>query len=117
MAIGICAARVMINFMDELGFKRSKPIPVFEDNEAACKLATEHLNTSRSKHIPHRHHLVKEQVMKELNFKAHWCSSGWQLADMFTPNRLTRQKSDMLNCGQNLASARAHARTVISDRF
>ena len=35
-------------------------------HESACdELATdEHLNASRSKHIPSRHHIVKEQVMK-----------------------------------------------------
>ena len=84
MALGICEARIMVNFMEELGFPLSREIPLFEDNEAACKLATEHLNAGRSKHIPHKYHVVKEQVMDVKNFKIHWCQSGWQLADMFT---------------------------------
>ena len=61
MAMGICNARIMINFMDELGFKKTMPIPLFEDNEAACKLATEHPNTSRVAVGRHVHEVSTSQ--------------------------------------------------------
>ena len=63
--------------------------------QSCCKLATEHINTSRSKHIPLRYHIVKEQVMKEKNFQVYWCPTDWQLADMFTKSLTVKKFEDM----------------------
>ena len=81
---GVNAARCVINFMEELGFLLKKPVPLFQDNEACCKLMTERLNASRSKHVLLRYHTVKEHVMKFRTFDTYWCDTHWQLADIFT---------------------------------
>jgi hypothetical protein len=96
MAIGQTKAKSAINFLIECGFPADSPIPTFEDNMAACKLATEHINTSRSKHIPLQHHIVKENVMKDKIFSVFWCPTEWQLADMFTKS-LSAQKFEELD--------------------
>lgn len=95
MSIAVNDARSMTNFMKECGFHLVKPTPLFEDNLSCCKLATEHVNTSRSKHTPLRHHVVKEQVMREKNFKICWCPTKWQLADMFTKSLPVRQFEEL----------------------
>ena len=102
MSNGILAMRSIVNFMEELGFHRTLPIPVFEDNESACKLATERLNASRSKHIPLRCHHVKERVMKLKDFCIHWCPTKTQLADIFT-KALSRA-----NFGRSIDHVRGH---------
>ena len=96
MAIGQTKAKSAINFLTECGFPADGPIPTFEDNMAACKLATEHINTSRSKHMPLQCHIVKENVMKDKIFSVFWCPTEWQLADMFTKS-LSAQKFEELD--------------------
>ena len=73
MAIGQTKAKSAINFLIECGFPANDPIPTFEDNMAACKLATEHINTSRSKQIQ-THAIATSHCQRERNERQNFLS-------------------------------------------
>ena len=114
MSMVVDKCRSAINFFEECGFPLVKGVPLFQDNLSCCKLSTEHTNTSRSKHIPLRCHIVKEQVMKEKNFVVHWCPTDWQLADMFTKSLSVKkfEAMDLYIRGFNNRDFEAHCNKI-----
>ena len=64
-------------------------LPVFEptklycDNQSAIQLSSNDVNHSRSKHIPIRHHYIRDAVQAK-EFEVRWIPTADQLADIMT---------------------------------
>ena len=70
-------------FLDELGFTQIGPTTIFEDNEAAIKLATSPTIGNRSKHILLKYHYTKKAIQdKEITIK--YIETSSQRADCLT---------------------------------
>jgi hypothetical protein len=50
------------SFLMELGYEVSDPIPLHGDNKGAVDLALNPVTGRRSKHIPIKHHAIREYV-------------------------------------------------------
>jgi hypothetical protein len=66
-----------------LGISVTEPTPIFEDNQAAIKIASNSGLSARTKHIRVRDFYVRELVTTG-DVILHYCTSRSQLADMFT---------------------------------
>jgi len=73
------------SLLTEIGLDqaRLKPLPVFEDNQSAIKLATNHANSNRTKHIDVRNHYCRqEHNMGHVTIE--YVPTDSQVADGFT---------------------------------
>jgi hypothetical protein len=84
VAADACCAQLlwMMLTLRDFGCKFSK-VPLLCDNESAIKLANNHVNHSRTKHIDTRHHLLRDHEAKGDITLSH-VSTDKQLADIFT---------------------------------
>jgi hypothetical protein len=85
IALCHCMQEMMFlkSLMDELGFKTSKPIKIYEDNQSCIKLSNNPELHGRSKHIDIRYHFVQEKVQRNV-FKIVYCKTQEMRADIFT---------------------------------
>lgn len=70
-------------FMNEIGFQSKGPTVIHNDNQAAEKLARNHVYHSRSKHIDIRHHFVRS-ALKEGHVEIKYVPSEDNPADVLT---------------------------------
>lgn len=80
---GICEANWMAMLLGEMGFPRTKPTIIYEDNKSTQCYAEGSGNSKRLKHIEIKYHSVIDEVEQkriQLQFKP----SGDQLADIMT---------------------------------
>ena len=71
--------------LTEIGIEQAKvrPLPIFEDNQSAIKLATNHANSNRTKHIDVRNHYCRqEHNMGHVTIE--YVPTDSQVADGFT---------------------------------
>jgi hypothetical protein len=52
-------------FMEELGYEVKDPVPILEDNKGAVDLALKPMTSRRTKHIPIKHHAIRDYVENE----------------------------------------------------
>jgi hypothetical protein len=75
-----------------------KNISLLCDNESAVKVATNHVQHSRTKHIDIRHHFLRDHVGKE-DISVYSIGTDDQLVDIFTKSldeaRFCRLRSEM----------------------
>lgn len=70
-------------FLDELGFTQVGPTTIFEDNQAAIKLATSPSIGNKSKHILLKYHYTKKAIEdNEITIK--YIETSKQRADCLT---------------------------------
>jgi hypothetical protein len=84
IAAGACYAQLlwMKQTLRDFGCEFNK-IPLLCDNESAIKLANNHVQHSRTKHIDIRHHFMRDHEAKE-DIELFHVSTENQLADIFT---------------------------------
>ena len=73
------------SLLTEIGFDEAQliPLPIFEDNQSAIKLATNHANSNRTKHIDVRNHFCRqEHNMGHVTIE--YVPTDSQVADGFT---------------------------------
>ena len=70
-------------FYKDLDSELSNPIPIFEDNQAAIKMAKNPQYNGRSKHISIKYHFIREQVSSNL-IELRYCRTDDMIADIFT---------------------------------
>ena len=73
------------SLLTEIGIEQTKlrPLPIFEDNQSAIKLAVNHANSNRTKHIDvHNHYCRQERNMGHVTIE--YVPTGSQVADGFT---------------------------------
>jgi hypothetical protein len=69
-------------FLNELGYPQDS-VMVYEDNQAAIRIAKNPQDHKRTKHIQVRYHYVRDQVRDDI-FKLQYIPTADQLADLFT---------------------------------
>jgi hypothetical protein len=69
--------------LSDLSFPSSQPTPLYCDNDAATRLAEDHVWHSRTKHIRVKYHYTREQVL-EGSISVTRVRSSDNLADIFT---------------------------------
>ena len=67
----------------DLNVKTTGPMIIFEDNQAAIKMAKNPQYHGRSKHISIKYHFIREQVNNN-NIELRYCRTDDMIADMFT---------------------------------
>ena len=67
----------------DLGFKMTKPIAIFEDNNGAIELSKNAKYHSRTKHIDISFHFVRERVESQ-EISVIYCPSSDMVADLLT---------------------------------
>ena len=73
------------DFLEEIGFAKSEPTKVFQDNQACIKMTKTLLCGSKSRHIKIEHHYIRELVASgEIQLIS--CSTTEMVADLFTKN-------------------------------
>ena len=84
MSGGVQLGRKVINLFREFGFNnKGYSVPMFEDNQACAKLATDQMNKSNGKHIHLYYHHVKWQI-RNGTFVVYKIGDPDQIADIFT---------------------------------
>ena len=75
---------MVVQLLSELGhpFDPASPLPVYEDNQVAQRMAEE-VATKRSKHVDLRYHYVRDLASRS-RIKIIYCPTAEQLADIFT---------------------------------
>ena len=67
----------------DLNTELSNPTVIFEDNQAAIKIAKNPQYHGRSKHISIKYHFIREQVSSNL-IELRYCRTDGMIADIFT---------------------------------
>ena len=108
----------LVNFMSEIGFSLKGRIPIFEDNEACCSLATDHINNCKSKHISLRYHAIKELVIERGIFEIWKIPTDWQVADIFTKalDKRKFEKFDRMMRGLEMIDPKSKSRLITSTK-
>tara|TARA_B110000027_G_scaffold133488_1_gene162114 strand:+ start:177 stop:2288 length:2112 start_codon:yes stop_codon:yes gene_type:complete len=108
----------LVNFMSEIGFSLKGRIPIFEDNEACCSLATDHINNCKSKHISLRCHAIKELVIERGIFEIWKIPTDWQVADIFTKalDKRKFEKFDRMMRGLEMIDPKSKSRLITSTK-
>jgi hypothetical protein len=70
-------------FLTEIGFPPTDPIPLLVDNQSAIALARNPEFHARTKHIEVRHHYVREKIEDGI-IDLQYCPTADQIADIFT---------------------------------
>jgi hypothetical protein len=76
--------------LNELGIDVSAPTPIYQDNQATIKIASNDMVLPRTKHIALRFHYVRDQV-KSQEVAPIYCSTDTMIADVLT-KPLQREK-------------------------
>ena len=71
------------HFLQEIGFAAPTPIPLFCDNQAAIRIASNSAFYERTKHIEVNCHFVRDKIFNG-DISTPFVKSEDQLADMFT---------------------------------
>ena len=85
IAIATCCTQVswMIQTLADLEVKYNASIPIHCDNTSAISVSKNHVFHSKTKHIPIKYHLLREQVTNTV-VSLHYIPSKDQIADIFT---------------------------------
>ena len=69
--------------LKDIKVELTDPIPIMCDNTSAISLSKNPVMHSRTKHIPIKYHLLREQVAEQ-NIALEYISTKEQIADIFT---------------------------------
>jgi hypothetical protein len=73
----------VVQFYEEVGFPQIKPVPIYNDNQAAIAMSKQTFSTSATRHIKLRFHFVREKIQDGL-IKVDYLETGRMIADMMT---------------------------------
>jgi hypothetical protein len=71
------------SLLDQIGFKLTPDLILFNDNQSAIALSKNPGNHNRTKHIDMRYHFIREAVAMD-KIKIKYCSTKFMLADILT---------------------------------
>jgi hypothetical protein len=85
IAPNTCCTQIlwMIQTLEYLEVKYTTPIPIHCDNTSDISLSKNPVFHSKTKHIPIKYHLLREQVSKTI-VSFHYIRSKYQIVDIFT---------------------------------
>jgi len=83
MAYTTCELIWLRQFLEDLGFKQTRPMELVCDNQAATHIANNPVFHERTKHIEVDCHFLREKILQNIVTTSH-VQSNDQLADLFT---------------------------------
>jgi hypothetical protein len=73
----------VVQFYEEVGFPQIKPVPIYNDNQAAIAMSKQTFSTSATRHMKLRFHYVREKI-QDGSIKVQYLETGRMIADMMT---------------------------------
>lgn len=69
--------------LESMGFKQTKPMTIFEDNQSTIALAKNPRHSSRTKHIDIKFHYIRDAVAEQ-KIHLEYCQTNEMIADILT---------------------------------
>jgi hypothetical protein len=73
----------VLQFYEEVGFPQDKPVPIYNDNQAAIAMSKQSFSTSATRHMKLRFHYIREKI-QDGSIRVEYLETGRMIADMMT---------------------------------
>jgi hypothetical protein len=73
----------VVQFYEEVGFPQTKPVPIYNDNQAAIAMSKQTFSTSATRHMKLRFHYIREKI-QDGSIQVKYLETGRMIADMMT---------------------------------